>query len=75
MWTKASYLVMKKDLKEFKSTIDPDIHGGAPVLGINDLVIKSHGSSVQKTFKNVILKTEKLINAKIVSRIQNEFII
>jgi glycerol-3-phosphate acyltransferase PlsX len=72
--TKASYFMIKKDLKKFKDSIDPDIHGGAPVLGIKELVMKSHGSSIGKTFKNVILKTNKLINAKIVTKLQNEFV-
>lgn len=73
IWTKASYMMVKKELKELKHSVDPDIHGGAPVLGINELVIKSHGSSIHKTFKNVIIKADRLINKKIVSRLQNEF--
>ena len=74
IFTKESFLAIRKELKEFKLSVDPDIHGGAPILGIKELVIKSHGSSIGKTIKNVIIKTNKLVNEKIVTRIESEFV-
>jgi glycerol-3-phosphate acyltransferase PlsX len=38
---------MRKDL-------DPSEQGGAPILGISKPVIKAHGSSDAKAFKNAI---------------------
>lgn len=66
---KMSGLILKRDLKNFAGTVDPDLHGGAPVLGIRALVMKSHGSSSSKAIKNVILKAKKLSEQNVVGTI------
>jgi glycerol-3-phosphate acyltransferase PlsX len=40
--------------KELKSRMDPEEHGGAPLLGLNGNVIKVHGSARQRMFTNAI---------------------
>ena len=50
--TKLSALTM--DTKELKQRFDASEHGGAPLLGISKPVIKAHGSSNAKAFKNAI---------------------
>ena len=52
--TKVSALMLKKHLDEFKKNFDATEHGGAPLLGISRPVIKAHGSSNAKAFKNAI---------------------
>jgi glycerol-3-phosphate acyltransferase PlsX len=52
--TKLSALIMKKHLAEFKHSFDATEHGGSPILGISKPVIKAHGSSNAKAFKNAI---------------------
>ena len=52
--TKLAALTMKKQLTEMKKELDPNEHGGAPILGISKPVIKAHGSSDAKAFKNAI---------------------
>ena len=52
--TKLAALTMKKQLGELKKAMDPSEHGGAPILGISKPVIKAHGSSNAKAFKNAI---------------------
>ena len=37
-----------------KKELDPNERGGAPILGISKPVIKAHGSSDAKAFKNAI---------------------
>jgi glycerol-3-phosphate acyltransferase PlsX len=54
---KLAGLILKNDLRKFRGTMDADENGGAPLLGVNGLVIKSHGNSKDTTIKNVILKT------------------
>lgn len=54
--TKIGALFLKDGLNEFKKTLDPDINGGAPILGVDGLVLKSHGSSNAKTIRYVVLK-------------------
>ena len=63
-------VILKKDIKEFFRPMNPDIVGGAPILGVNGLVIKSHGSSKPLTIKNVISKTVKLVKADITGHIR-----
>ena len=53
------YLLMKKDLRTLKNRFDSSAYGGAPILGISRPVIKAHGSSDAKAFKNAILQAEK----------------
>lgn len=62
--------VLKKDLSEFFRPMNADIVGGAPILGVQGLVMKSHGSSRALTIKNVIAKTVKLVNADITGHIK-----
>lgn len=61
---------MKKVLKGF-STAD---YGGAPLLGLNGLVIKTHGSSKAIEIKNSVLQViackEQNINGKIVETLK-----
>ena len=47
-------LLVKKPLKKMKKRMDPNEYGGAPLLGIARPVIKAHGSSNAKAFKNAI---------------------
>lgn len=56
---------LKNTLKQF----DASEHGGAPLLGLNGLVVKTHGSSTYKEIKNSIIQCslfkEQNINEKI----------
>lgn len=52
--TKVAALSMKKQIGEMKKEFDSSEHGGAPILGISKPVIKAHGSSNAKAFKNAI---------------------
>lgn len=72
--TKICYLLIKPFFKDFKNKFDADELSGAPVLGINGLVIKSHGSSKAKTIRTAILKrTIPLIKYGIVEEINQQF--
>ena len=56
---------LKNTLKQF----DASEYGGAPLLGLNGLVVKTHGSSTYKEIKNSIIQCslfkEQNINEKI----------
>ena len=56
---------LKKTLKRF----DASEYGGAPLLGLNGLVVKVHGSATSKEMKNAVIQcvtfTEQQINEKI----------
>jgi len=51
---KLSLLIGKKNLLEFKRSIDYAEYGGAPLLGVNGIVIIGHGRSNALAVKNAI---------------------
>ena len=71
IFSKISSLIVMKDMKEFKKSLDPEENGGAPILGVNGLVIKSHGSSNDNAIKNVIIKAYNLAKSTIFERIKD----
>lgn len=70
IFSKLSLLFVMRDMKEFKKKLDVDADGGAPILGVNGLVIKSHGNSNAKTIKHVVLKANNLAKNSIMEKIQ-----
>ena len=52
--TMLAAILLKNELKEFKAKLDYTEYGGAPILGVTKGVIKAHGSSNAKAFKNAI---------------------
>lgn len=73
--TKIAALLMKNQLMEFKAKLDYTEYGGAPVMGVTKGVIKAHGSSNAKAFKNAIrqakLYAEKDVSSLIASQLAN----
>ena len=54
--TKIGALLIKKDLKKTLKGFSLEEHGGAPLLGLNGLLVKTHGSSKAIEIKNSILQ-------------------
>ena len=52
--TRAAGLLIKGEMQGIRKTFDAGEFGGAPILGISKPVIKAHGSSNAKAFKNAI---------------------
>ncbi len=74
--SKIGALLIKPALKKTLKSFSTEEYGGAPMLGLNGLVVKSHGSSNAKEIKNSILQcvafTEQKINEKIKEKIKLE---
>ncbi len=62
--TKLAALTMKKQIMGLKKEMDPSEHGGAPILGISKPVIKAHGSSDAKAFKNAIRQAIAFVDSE-----------
>jgi len=62
--TKLAALTMKKQIMGLKKEMDPSEHGGAPILGISKPVIKAHGSSDAKAFKNAIRQAISFVDSE-----------
>ena len=52
--SKLAALMVKKNLRSMKKLMDYSEVGGAPLLGVKKAVIKAHGSSNDRAFKNAI---------------------
>ena len=74
--SKIGALLVKPALKETLKSFDASEHGGAPLLGLNGLVVKTHGSSKAKEIQIAILQCvtfkEQKINEQIRDCLQAE---
>lgn len=72
--SKIGALLVKSALKETLKSFDASEHGGAPLLGLNGLVVKTHGNATAKEVSNSIIQcitfNEQKINEKIKECIQ-----
>ena len=55
--------------KDIKKSFDYEEHGGTPLLGVDGIVIKCHGSSNEKAIEHAILKAEKCIKNDFIKKI------
>ncbi len=69
--TKIAALLMKDKIAAFKKSMDYKEHGGAPLLGASLPVIKAHGSSDAKAFKNAIRQAKEYVDNKVIEEMQN----
>ena len=74
--SKIGALLVKPALKKTLKSFDSSEYGGAPLLGLNGLVVKTHGSSTAREICNTIIQCvtfkEQKINEKIKESIQPE---
>ena len=74
--SKIGALLVKPALKQTLKAFDLEQYGGAPMLGLKGLVVKTHGSSKAVEIKNSVLQcitcTEQNINQKIQAKISME---
>ena len=68
--TKLGALLIKGALKKTVKEMDASEYGGAPLIGLNGLVVKTHGNAKAKEIKNSIIQcvtfTKMNINDKLV---------
>ena len=70
--SKLGYLLLKPKLVEFKKKVDYSETGGAPLLGVNGVVIIAHGSSSPKAIKNAINRAQELSEKNIIEHIKQD---
>lgn len=74
-WTsKLGALLIKKPLKKMLKSFDYTEYGGAPLLGLEGLVVKAHGSSNAKAFKNAILQCKTFSDEKVNDKIKQHLL-
>ncbi|MDE6907767.1 MAG: phosphate acyltransferase, partial [Lachnospiraceae bacterium] len=70
--SKIGALLVKPALKETLKSFDASQYGGAPLLGLNGLVVKSHGSSKALEIKNSIVQCVQFKQQKINEKIKEK---
>jgi phosphate acyltransferase len=69
---KLGFLLSKNAFREIKRRLDPDLYGGAPLLGLNGTVIKAHGSAREKAIMNAIRVATETIHHRLTDVIARE---
>lgn len=65
-------LLLKSSLKEAKKSVDYSEYGGAPLLGVDGLVLISHGRSSPKAIKNAVRNAKEEIEHNVLEKIKEE---
>ncbi len=70
--SKLGAFLVKDNLKKMKNKVDYREYGGAPLLGLNEIVIIGHGSSDATAFFNAIRVARDTIKEQVVAEIASE---
>ncbi len=71
-WSKLGYLFAGPAIARATKVVDPRMHNGAMLVGLNGIVVKSHGSTDRVGFANAIKVSISLVENKINERIMEE---
>mgnify|MGYP002517717001 FL=1 len=69
---KLGYLLLKPVFKGVKKKMDYNDNGGAVLLGLQKIVVKSHGSSKAKAICNSVLQAKNMVDSGIIEKIGEE---
>lgn len=72
--SKIGALLIKPALKKTMKTFDASQYGGAPLLGLNGLVVKSHGSSKAGEIKNSIFQCAQFTQQDVTGKIREHIL-
>ena len=70
---KLGALMMRRVFGTFRSRLDYAEYGGAPLLGVNGVVIIAHGKSSARAIKNAILMTQRFVKKDVNGHIAERF--
>lgn len=71
MMSKLGGALIKPSLKGLKQKMDYSEYGGAPLLGVNEITIISHGSSDATAIKNALRVAKECVEARVVGAIRD----
>ncbi len=72
MLSRVGYLLSKPALNRFKTRIDPRKYNGAVLLGLNGIVVKSHGGTDAFGFSNAVSVAVSLIENSYIDEIKKK---
>jgi len=65
---KTGALLARNALKRVKKSLSPDEHNGAPLLGLNGIVVKSHGGADVHGYACAIAVAQREVEANLIER-------
>lgn len=71
--SKLAAAILKPSFRRVKRRMDYNEYNGAPLLGLNGLVVKGHGSSDVKAMMTAIRQTRTALTGGLVSALKGEF--
>jgi len=71
--SKIAAALLKPSFRRVRDRMDYNEYNGAPLLGVNGLVVKGHGSSDAKAMKTAIRQTRTAIGNKLIAALADEF--
>lgn len=71
--SKLGYLFARASLNRFRDTMDPRRYNGAMLLGVNGIVVKSHGGTDKIGFAHAIGEAYQMVKSDIQTLISHEF--
>ncbi|MFM7404456.1 MAG: phosphate acyltransferase PlsX [Erythrobacter sp.] len=70
--SKIGFLVSRPATELLRHQLDPNNHNGAVFLGLNGVVVKSHGSATAKGVANAVAVAARLLEDKLTERIAHD---
>ena len=67
-------ILLKSSLSSAKKSVDYSEYGGAPLLGVDGLVLISHGRSSPKAIKNAIRAAKEQVEHNVLKKIKEEMV-
>lgn len=64
-------ILLKRPLRRFKQKFDYQPYGAAPLLGIDGLVLISHGSSTEVAIRNGIMTAKRAVESQFIPKIKS----
>jgi phosphate acyltransferase len=74
IWGKIGYIFANGAMRSLRNHLDPNNHNGAVFLGLNGLVVKSHGSATDRGFASAIDVARELVADKLDERIAQDML-
>lgn len=65
-------ILVRKAIQDTARTLDPNEHGGAPLLGLNGIVVVGHGRSNNRAIRSAIKVAGKAVNNNLLYELQVE---
>lgn len=73
LFTKIGAGMMKGVFKDLKSKMDYNTQGGSPFLGINKIVLKTHGTSTAETILSCVKQVKEIHNSGCIEKLKEGF--